>query len=160
MNIENMTRKDFEKLPHRKWDEAIVCDNLIIIPANIHWFHVFKYNVQKYLSKHLKFIAEPEIYSIPGVHDSGWRTMDFVACEGNKPLCLLSGCSDVIHIDGIGGFGKDWLQKYGECPRKVDVAAWSMDCLLTSGLLRMWCNKKIYCDYALSSFSVYCVEKE
>ena len=51
----------------------------------------------------------PEIYEINGMHDSGFRTMDFVAYSKNEPICLLSGCSDVIHIDGIGGFGHNCL---------------------------------------------------
>ena len=33
MNINDMTRKDFEALPHRKWNEEIICDNIIILPT-------------------------------------------------------------------------------------------------------------------------------
>ncbi len=33
MKIFNMTRKDFDSLPHRKWDEKIVFDSLVILPT-------------------------------------------------------------------------------------------------------------------------------
>ena len=38
-------------------------------------------------------------------HSSGWLCMDFVAVKGNTPICRISGCSDVLHLDGIDGYG-------------------------------------------------------
>ena len=122
-----MTRKEFELLPHRKWDEEIICNSLIILPGR----------------------AKDK-------HDSGYRSMDFVAVINSKPKCLLSGCSDVIHIDGIAGLGDNWVNKYGGVPKLIPPSGWSIDCLPKSGLLRMWPSSgKIKCAPALSSFEIY-----
>ena len=126
MNINDMKRKDFEALPHRKWDEEIICDSIVIIPGR---------------SRDL--------------HDSGYRAMDFAAVKDGKAFCLLAGGSDVIHIDGIGGFGDNWLNKYKTVPRLIPPSGWSIDCLPKSGLLRMFCDGKIRVGAALSSFEIY-----
>jgi hypothetical protein len=129
MNITDMTRKDFESLGHRKWDETVTCESIVILPT-----------------RHM--------------HDSGYRCMDFVAIKGNEALCLLSGCSDVIHVDGIGGFGHDWLNNYGRVPISIPISGWSIDCLPKSGLLRMWPSnkKKVLCEPAYSSFEIFAVD--
>lgn len=70
----NMTKEDFEEIPERgEWSRDIgEFDSLIIIPQN-------------------------------HVHDSGWMCMDFVAVnKDGEPICRLSGCSDVLNLDGIG----------------------------------------------------------
>jgi len=86
--------------------------------------------------------------------------MDFVACVNNEALCLLSGCSDVIHVDGIGGYGDGWLERCRISPGLMPPSGWSIDCLPTSGLLRMWPSSgKILCDAALSSFEMYAIDK-
>lgn len=127
MNINSMTRKDFEALPYRKsWNEPIICASLVIFPTR-------------------------------RKHDSGYRCMDFIAIdENNEPICKLSGCSDVLHFDGIGGYGHNWLEKYHSVPKQIPPSGWSMDCLTKSGLLRIWPNtERIYCGVALSSFEIY-----
>lgn len=130
MDVTQMKRKDFESLPHRKWDEDIgEFDSLIILPLRRR-------------------------------HDSGYRCMDFVAVKEDKPVCRLSGCSDVIHIEGIGGFGFDWARKYGRCPPLVPPTDWNIDCLPISGLLRMFCHGKIKVGGALSSFEIYQVPQK
>jgi hypothetical protein len=99
-------------------------------------------------------------------HDSGFRCMDFVLIKGNKAICRLSGCSDLLHIDGIGGMGHDWLEKYGDCPRAVPPTGWSIDCLPVSGLLRMWPSRDrwngvlVDADACYSSFEIYANPKE
>jgi len=158
-DINYMSKEDFKKLPHRKWDEKIICDSIIILPADFDWFSWIKYWIKYFLAKILK-LEKPEIFEINHMHDSGYRCMDFVAVKGRKPICLLSGCSDVIHIDGIGGYGKDWLEEYGKVPNKILPSGWSIDCLATSGLLRMWPKGEIYCDTALSSFEIYCMKEK
>jgi hypothetical protein len=115
MNILEMTRKEFENLPCREWSETVTCDSIIILPGK---------------AKNL--------------HDSGYRCMDFVAVIKSEPICLLSGCSDAIRIDGIGG-----------SRRLQPLAYWTIDCLPKSGLLRLWASTKIVCGPALSSFEVY-----
>lgn len=87
-------------------------------------------------------------------HDSGYRLMDFVAIRNGVPVCLLSGCSDVVHLDGIGGFGP-WDSARG-FPSLVPPSGWSIDCLPVSGLLRIWpSSRRISCRPALSSFEIY-----
>lgn len=125
-NYKKMTRKEFERLPRRQWNKDIgEFDCLIILPIE------------------------------DGIHESGYRLMDFVACKGNKPICRLSGCSDVIHINGIGGYGLNWLAKSGAVPNRISPIAWAIDCLPISGLLRLWCDSTLTCGQALSSFEIW-----
>lgn len=159
MEINNMTVNEFRKLPHRKWDKDIgTFDSLIILPDEINHLSVLWYWVRYFLSK-IFSLKKPDLWEIEGLHDSGYRCMDFVAVKNNKPLCLLSGCSDVIHIDGIGGYGKDWLKKYGTVPTTIPPSNWSIDCLPKSGLLRLFA-REITCGGALSSLEVYTTTKK
>lgn len=123
-DVNKWTRKEFDNLPSRKSDEDIGYFDAIII------------------------LPTNE------THDSGFRCMDFVAVINGKPKCRLSGYSDVVHLDGIGGFGKNWVEKYGKIPDKVKPSDWNIDCLVTSGLLRIF-GPKLTVDPALSSFCVY-----
>jgi hypothetical protein len=97
------------------------------------------------------------------MHGSGYRLMDFVAIKDGKPLCKLSGCSDVIHIDGIGGSGYRYdrlnpTQRYFDLTKQK---AWSIDCLAKSGLLRMWASyNDLICGPSLSSFEIWAVREE
>lgn len=88
-------------------------------------------------------------------HDSGYRCMDFVACAKNEPICRLSGCSDVIHFEGIGGYGYRWLQRFGRYPDTIRPSDWNIDCLPKSGLLRIWSRHGLICGVAVSSFELY-----
>ena len=95
------------------------------------------------------------------MHESGYRRMNFVAVKNGKPLCRLSGCSDVLHIEGIGGVGlkviSDKPFSYNDL---VERKAWSIDCLPKSGLLRMWVNDcDIVCGNALSYFEICCKKR-
>jgi len=132
MDINKMTRKQFDKLPFRKnWQEPVEFASMVILPLRTR-------------------------------HGSGYRALDFVAINNKgQPICRLSGCSDVIHVDGIGGFGNNWLKQYGTVPKAVPATGWSVDCLATSGLLRMWPNSyHMTCGGSLSSFEIYALEKE
>lgn len=130
MDINNMTRKQFDELPARKWDEDIgEFDTLIILPLR-------------------------------RLHDSGYRLMDFVAVKNGKPIARLSGCSDVVHIDGIGGYGYKWSERCIGVPNTIPISGWSIDCLPKSGLLRLFSNRKITADPSLSSFSIYATNRE
>lgn len=133
-----------------------------------------KLDPQQYVipNKHIADLTEEEFRNIPfrenwnsttekfdnlvilpmqSKHDSGYRLMDFVACKSNKPICRLSGCSDVFHLNGIGGYGNF----NGSIPVSTPVIAWSIDCLPKSGLLRLWCNFKLLAGPALSSFELF-----
>jgi len=130
VNINTMKRKDFEKLSHREWNEDIGEFDSLIILP---------------LKKR---------------HDSGYRCLDFVAVKNDEPICLLSGCSDVVHIEGVGGFGYDWRYKYPTCPHLVPPTQWSIDCLPVSGLLRLFCRGKIRVGTASSSFEIYQIKED
>lgn len=91
------------------------------------------------------------------LHDSGYRCLDYVAVSKER-MIRVAGCSDVMHIDGIGGFGDDWMNKYGTCPKAVHPIGWSVDCLKVSGLLRIFAHAyKIKCGPALSSFEMFAI---
>lgn len=124
-DINEWTLEELKALPHRKWDGDIGQFDSLVI------------------------IPTDQL------HDSDYRCMDFVAVVGGEPKCLLSGCSDVIHVNGIGGYGDNWLEKYGTVPKLIAPIGWSIDCLKTSGLLRLFSGKKLTCGDALSSFEIY-----
>lgn len=80
MKALDMTRKDFEQLRHKEWEEDIgYFHSLVMIPLR-------------------------------AKHDSGYRMMDFVAVKDGEAICRLSGSSDVLHFNGIGGYG-DYSKK-------------------------------------------------
>lgn len=120
------TRKEFEAVPARKWNEDVgAFDSLIILPMR-------------------------------QMHDSGYRCMDFIAVRDSVPVARLSGCSDVIHIGGIGGFNcRDWVNEFHGCPDRIKPVDWSVDCLRTSGLLRLFSRNLLTAGEALSSFELY-----
>lgn len=130
------TRKDFDALPRADWKNEIGEVDSLII-----------------LPTRRK-------------HDSGYRCMEFVTIQKGKPTYIVSGCSDVIHLAGIGGhnigehnFDEKLLKNRistHTCPR----VSWSIDCLPVSGLLRLFCDKYLYIGRSLSSFEVFFKEDE
>lgn len=86
------------------------------------------------------------------MHDSGYLCMDFVALDSKgKPICRISGMSDVLHINGIGGYG-DF--KNG-VPEAIKPISWKTDCL-PCGYLRLFTGKRLKVSrYAISDFRVY-----
>jgi len=128
-DVQNMTRKEFDALPYRGSFDSMIKDeiySIVILPQKSR-------------------------------HDSGYRLLDFVACGKNaQPICKLSGCSDVLHIEGIGGYGID----HTFIKQQIPVSGWSIDCLPTSGLLRIFCDKQISVGAALSSFEIYSIRRK
>ena len=101
------------------------------------------------------------ILPMKDIHISGYRCMDFVAVVEGEAKCRLSGCSDTIHIDGIGGFGKDWIERCSGIPEAVPPAGWTIDCLPKSGLLRIRpASGRMTCGPALSSFEIFSVRRK
>lgn len=121
MRVQEMTKEDFKSIPHKKWDEDIGrFKSLVIIPTR-------------------------------NKHDSGYMCMEFVAVnDKDEPICKMSGCSDVIHIDGIGGYGK----RYDRLPEKITPRNWRVDCL-PCGYLRLFYTGEITCGCDLSDFEVF-----
>ena len=135
MKVNEMTKKDFEALPQRNWDENIgEFTSIVIIPGN----------------------GRKE-----DLHDSGYRCMDFAAVREGEAICRLSGCSDVVHVDGIGGYGDNWVKKYERIPDTIPPSGWSIDCLPKSGLLQMWPSSgRMYTGLALSSFEIFALPRK
>jgi hypothetical protein len=87
--------------------------------------------------------------------------MDFIAIKDGKPLCRLSGISDVIHFNGIGGYGENWGQKPGGVPKLIPPVGWNIDCLPASGLLQIFVHRHdIKCGRGLSSFEIYAIPRK
>jgi len=127
--VQDMTVKELRALPWRaNWADVVECYSLVVLPG----------------------------YSRP-LHDSGYRLLDFVAVgEDGVPICRLSGCSDILHIDGIGG--RRYSAPSGYTKREFPPA-WSIDCLPKSGLLHLFVSHAmLVCEAAVSSFEVYAVE--
>lgn len=93
------------------------------------------------------------------IHDSDFRCMAFIVCRKGEPICKVGGGSDVIHIDGIGGYGYDWLRRYGTCPKMIEPVGWNIDCLKVSGLLRLFTHGNLRHGAALSSFEVFSIRE-
>ena len=150
-SVNEWTRKEFEALPHREWNQEMTCDSIIIMPATKPWY----FRIQNWWARKFKH----QEYDVYPIHDSGYMCMDFIAVCAGVPNCRLAGCSDVVHIDGIGGYGHNWLEKFGTVPDMVPPGDWSIDCLRTSGFLQLFCRKKILVGMALSSFEIYAVKE-
>lgn len=85
------------------------------------------------------------------IHESGYRCMKFVLWNAIKGEIsgVVGGASDVIHFNGIGGYGKS---VYAE-PKRV---AYTIDCLKKSGYLRIMTRHYLEIDYFIySDFSFY-----
>jgi hypothetical protein len=104
------------------WDETITCRTIIIVPG-----------------------PENEL------HDSGYRMMTYVFTENGVPIGKTQGGSDVLHIGGIGGTGRE----VSTFPKLVPPTPWSIDCLPKSGLLQLFSRGKLKTSEALSSFEVF-----
>ena len=92
-------------------------------------------------------------------HESGYMCMEFVAVDDEtvEPGCRMSGVSDVVELDGIGGYGDD-LNSAKRIDGKIHIEpkGWKIDCL-PCGYLRIFARGKVYVDdpFALSSFEIY-----
>lgn len=128
MITRDMTAKDFRAV--KLWDakeDIGLFDSLVIVPAR----------------------------TARDLHDSSYRCMGFVAVRNDEPVCFLSGYSDVLHIDGIGGTGNQG----GYTPRPPK--GWNIDCLPKSGLLNLFCyDHKLRLGLVIySSFEIVAVKE-
>lgn len=127
------TRKEFEALPRPKSftnEEIGEVDSLVILPTK-------------------------------RKHDSGYRCMEFATIQKGVPTYIVSGCSDVIHLGGISGVNTSMVHhnKDLHLERVTNNTSprisWSIDCLPVSGLLRLFCDRKMYVGASISSFEVF-----
>lgn len=80
------------------------------------------------------------------LHDSGFRRMKFILVKKDGTVAgVVGGGSDVLHLNGIGGYGKwgstdnNFACKNG----KVNVIDWRIDCLPACKCLRLFSSKKL-----------------
>lgn len=123
-SVAEMTREDFLALPDIENSASVYrFDSMVVIPA-------------------------PDGAEL---HDSGFRFITVVAVVGKEPTFKLTMCSDVLHLDGIGGL-----------TAVIHKRNWYVDCLPKSGLFHFWspgCTLYVEgCGY--SSFEVFRVAKE
>lgn len=89
------------------------------------------------------------------MHESGYMCMKFALMDHLEVVGCVGGGSDVIHLNGIGGYGK--YENFKEVlktglTKRVD---WSIDCL-PNGLIRLFCSKKLELDEIIcSDFNLY-----
>lgn len=126
MHINDMTKEDFNKVPVYDGTNADLNDfrSLVIIPTG-------------------------------DLHDSGFMCMEY--CMVNQelePLARVSGVSDVLHLDGIGGYG-DWDPSKG-APKLIVPKGWNIDCL-PCGYLRLFSRNGMFFNSKFfgSSVEVY-----
>jgi len=127
MDINKMTKKEMLAIRHSEYGEDIgKFRSVVIIPG-----------------------------SAGDLHDSGYRCMTYLlADDKNEPICLVGGGSDVMHIDGIGGYGEhNWKTGF---PQLIKPKGWSIDCLPKSGLLHLFTHGGLSCDGGgFSSFEIF-----
>ena len=95
-------------------------------------------------------------------HDSDFSCMKFILLKHFDIVGVVGGGSDVIHINGIGGYG-DWKKgkiNFSKPPKGYD---WSIDCLPKSKCVRLFIlgQKELYTDgLVYSDFNIYVKEEE
>ena len=86
------------------------------------------------------------------IHDSGYRCMKFILTDHMEIVGAVSGWSDVIHLNGIGGYGKEIFRMDG-LAKRID---WRIDCLAKSGCIRLFTKVQLVTeDFIGSDFIIY-----
>jgi len=93
------------------------------------------------------------------LHESGFRRMKFIYLKRDGEIVGVGGGpSDVLHLDGIGGYGQDWETSINE--RKAPISAWSIDCL-PNGCLRLLSRKPLIAPKnTLSDAEIFTVQNK
>lgn len=114
IEIKTATRKQLATLPTRKWDSTEESYDSLLI------------------------------FSSNRNHDSGWSAITIVGCRDNRPVEILTVCSDDI----------EWI---------VDLSAFGqmrMDCTSKSGILHAWSRShRFHVGPALSSIDIKVIKK-
>lgn len=89
------------------------------------------------------------------LHDSGFGCMKFVLTLHDDIVGAVGGWCDVVHLNGIGGYGLNWQRSLTS--RNVPVIDWSIDLLPKSGCLRVFSGHKLVLrdGFICSDFEVY-----
>lgn len=93
------------------------------------------------------------------LHSSGYRMIKIALTNHGRVVGCVEGCTDVIHLNGIGGYGK-----YGDLytervkTRQGPIIDWSID-VAPNGLVRVFCSYELeMCDFPLSDLMIYLKE--
>lgn len=125
MSIFDMTKEDFAQIQMvsiLSIESAPIFKSIVIIPTN-------------------------------EVHESGYMCMEFVAVdEYGEPMFKMGGYSDVLHLDGIGGYG-DWHGRGTRLPDLVKPKGWFFDCL-PCGYIRLMCKGGMKYGGGVSDFEI------
>lgn len=95
-------------------------------------------------------------------HDSDFSCMKFILLKQFEIVGVVGGGSDVIHINGISGYG-DWHKRELDFSSSPKGYSWSIDCLPKSKCVRLFITggKELETDnMVLSDFNVYVKEDE
>jgi hypothetical protein len=130
-DVNEMTRREFEELPQRERWDEEIECSSLVVLP----------------SRRL--------------HGSGFRCMAFVLVQENIAFMRVGGGSDVVHIDGIGGFGYRWSDREGAMRFLLPPSGWGIDCLKKSGLLRLFpASHRVMVGASLSSFEIWALPDE
>ena len=77
-------------------------------------------------------------------HESGYESMKFILASKSEIVGVVSGWSDVMHLNGIGGYGRNMTTTLKT--RKVDLVGWRIDCLHKSHCVRLFTDKQLVLD--------------
>lgn len=96
------------------------------------------------------------------IHDSGFMCMKFILAKRGEIVGVVSGWSDVVHINGIGGYGNNVMAPFGGVKQKTKVVGWSIDCMPGSGCVRLFSDKDCVIEgtFVGSDFVFYVEEQE
>ena len=119
--------------------------------------------LEQLLAVEEKFPTEPFkgfiIVPTGTTHDSGFGCMKFVLTRGDEIVGCVGGGVDVVHLNGIGGYGKEWERSLqtGVTPT-VD---WSLDLLNTSKCVRVFSSHALTLSDGIicSDFEVFAEKK-
>lgn len=91
-------------------------------------------------------------------HDSGWMCAKFILLYDREIVGVIGGGSDAVHLNGIGGYGKDINNLIAD---KVERVSWCIDILPKSGCVRVFCTSHwLEIDpMVLSDFVIFAKEK-
>ena len=93
-------------------------------------------------------------------HSSGFGCMKYILCHGFEIVGVVGGGSDVVHLNGIGGYGDGKAFDEALKAQKVDRVGWRIDILPNSGCARLFCDHWLKIETPIcSDFIVYVKER-
>ena len=129
------------------------------LDKDINLYTLSELREMEYMPIKEKTFSSVIIVPMTEVHDSGYRCMKYILLrwdgDCHEVVGVIGGGSDMIHINGIGGYGKDWER--GIATGTVERVDWSMDCLCESKCVRLFASSRDLetRDWCGSDFEVF-----